>query len=102
MLIHDGDLLMNGEVAPWPPRDINGAEIVIGCEVIGKSTLNLADRHRFIVGGLRLQYRGTDLGWVVCSYDDDSRYFESWSDECVVSSSWATSDLKRILVELDG
>lgn len=80
----DGQLLMNGEVVAWPPRDINGQAIHLGDIVDGRSTMNLRDRHTFTVGGLRLQERDARLGWVVCAYDDADRYFEAWAGECSI------------------
>lgn len=85
MIVAQGELLMNGTMVDWPPRDINGCRIELGYKVQGRSTMNLADEHSFIVGGLRLQLRGYSLDWVCCAYDDDDRYFESWAEDCVVT-----------------
>lgn len=86
-ILADGLLHMNATTVEWPPKDANGLPIDIGSEVLGHSTMNLFDAHTFIVGGLRLQYRGARLDWVVCAYDDADRYFESWADQCIVFKS---------------
>ena len=81
----DGQLLMNGTTAPWPPRDALGRPIEIGAEVRSiRDTFNLKDEHTFIVGGLRLQNVAGALAWVVCTYDDDSHYLECYADDCLV------------------
>lgn len=85
IVIHDGLLLMNGERAQWPPRDIDGAPVRIGSRVYGvRDSYNFQDEHEFTVGSLRLQYQGGSLGWVACAYDDDERYFEAWAEDCKV------------------
>lgn len=86
-ILANGLLLMNGATVEWPPRDVYDKPIDIGCQVVGYSTMCLQDFHVFIVGGLRLQYRGTRLRWVVCAYEDDGRYFESWAEDCRVLKS---------------
>lgn len=80
-----GHILMNGTTAEWPPLDMVGKPIEIGAEVYAiRDTCNFQDEHRFFVGGLRLQNVGGELAWAVCAYDDDSRYFECFSDDCIV------------------
>lgn len=80
-----GHILMNGTTAEWPPLDIVEQPIEIGAEVYGlRDTCNFHDEHRFIVGGLRLQNVGGELAWAVCAYDDDGRYYECYSNDCVV------------------
>ena len=81
----EGRLLMNGETVPWPPLDFMERPIEIGAQVYGmRDTCNFQDEHKFYVGGLRLQNDNGYLAWVVCAYDDDARYFECFSKDCVV------------------
>ena len=89
-VLADGRLLMHGVMVEWPPKDVYGKPIMIGDQIVGYSTMCLNDLHVFYVGGLRLQYRGARLDWVVCSYEDATdRYFESWAGDCrVLKSTW--------------
>lgn len=83
-----GELFMNGCKIHWPPRDLDGARIHIGDRVYGvRDSCNFKDEHAFSVGGLRLQNKGGELVWVVCAYDDDSRYFECFDCDCKVLRS---------------
>lgn len=82
-----GELLMNGAKVEWPPTDMNGRRIEIGCRVYAVSdTWNTRTPHVFTVGSLRLQNRGGELGWVVCAYDGDG-YAEAWARDCAVTGS---------------
>lgn len=80
-----GRLLVNGHAVEWPPRDMNGMPIEIGCEVYGvRDTCNLMHEHRFVAGALRLQNSRGVPTWVVCAYEDSGLYYECLASDCVV------------------
>lgn len=87
--IAKGTLLMNGATAEWPPRDMAGVAVSIGCVVRAvRDTTNVQGPHSFVVGGLRLQNVGGELRWVVCAYDDSRPlYVESYAEDCVVAKA---------------
>lgn len=89
LTIAEGNLLMNGTTAEWPPRDMNGAAIEIGARVFGThDTFNGRKDHVFTVGGIRLQNESGELRWVVCSYEDDYPfYFEAYTEDCCVQEA---------------
>ena len=87
-MIAEGELLMNGVTADWPPRDMNGRHITIGCQVYGtRDTYAFAHEHEFTVGSLRLQNVRGCLEWVVCAYDDADHYFEAFAEDCAVTKA---------------
>lgn len=83
-----GALLMNGTVADWPPRDMAGAPIALGCEVrCFRDTSNVERPRPYTVGGLRLQNARGELRWAVCAYDDAPLYVEAYAEDCIVTKA---------------